>query len=63
MCIRDRSSVKSGTLYRYYYGSFSSYKSAKKAVPKLTKKGYKGAYIKAFKGNIEVSITNEMKSK
>ena len=55
--------VKSGALYRYYYGSFPTYKSAKKAVPKLTKKGYRGAYIKAFKGNIEVSITHEMKSK
>ena len=61
--LSDISRVKSGSLYRYYYGSFSSYKSAKKAVSKLTKKGYKGAYIKAFKGNKEVSITHEMKSK
>ena len=61
--LSDITRVKSGALYRYYYGSFSTYKSAKKAVPKLTKKGYRGAYIKAFKGNIEVSITHEMKSK
>jgi N-acetylmuramoyl-L-alanine amidase len=57
------SRIKTGSLYRYYYGSFSSYKVAKRAIPKLTKKGYKGAYIKGFDGDKEVSITHEMKSK
>ena len=61
--LSDISRIKTGSLYRYYYGSFSSYKLAKRAVPKLAKKGYKGAYIKAFEGNKELSITHEMKSK
>ena len=61
--LSDISRIKTGSLYRYYYGSFSSYKLAKRAVSKLAKKGYKGAYIKAFEGNKEVSITYEMKSK
>jgi N-acetylmuramoyl-L-alanine amidase len=61
--LSDISRIKTGSLYRYYYGSFSSYKLAKRAVSKLAKKGYKGAYIKAFDGNKEVSITHEMKSK
>lgn len=61
--LSEISRLKSGNLYRYYYGSFTSYKTAKKAVSKLTTKGYRGAYIKAFKGNKEVSITHEMKSK
>jgi N-acetylmuramoyl-L-alanine amidase len=61
--LSDISRIKKGSLYRYYYGSFSSYKSAKKAASKLVKKGFKGAYVKAFKDDNEVSITHEMKSK
>ena len=61
--LSDISRIKTGSLYRYYYGSFSSYKLAKRAVSKLAKKGYGGAYIKAFEGNKELSITHEMKSK
>jgi N-acetylmuramoyl-L-alanine amidase len=61
--LTDVSRIKTGGLYRYYYGSFSSYKSARKAIATLVEKGYKGAYIKAFEGNNEVSITHEMKSK
>ena len=61
--LTDVSRIKTGSLYRYYYGSFSSYKSARKAISTLVKKGYKGAYIKAFEGKSEVSITHEMKSK
>ena len=61
--LTDVSRIKTGSLYRYYYGSFSSYKSARKAISTLVKKGYKGAYVKAFEGNSEVSITHEMKSK
>ncbi|CAI8170829.1 MAG: N-acetylmuramoyl-L-alanine amidase AmiA [Bacteroidota bacterium] len=54
--------IKKGSLYRYYYGSFSSYKTAEKAVKKAKAKGYKGAYVKAFKNAKEVSITPEMKN-
>lgn len=61
--LTDVSRIKTGGLYRYYYGSFSSYKSARKAIATLVEKGYKGAYIKAFEDNNEVSITHEMKSK
>lgn len=61
--LSDISRIKKGSLYRYYYGSFSSYKSAKKAASKLVKKGFKGAYVKAFEDDNEVSITHEMKSK
>jgi hypothetical protein len=32
-------------------------------VSKIVRKGYRGAYVKAFEGNKEVSITHEMKSK
>ncbi|CAI8283469.1 MAG: N-acetylmuramoyl-L-alanine amidase AmiA [Bacteroidota bacterium] len=55
--------IKKGSLYRYYYGSFSSHKTAESAVKKAKAKGYRGAYVKAFKNTEEVSITPEMKSK
>lgn len=51
-----------GSLFRYYYGEFSTYNDASKAVEKVKSKGYKGAYVKAFKEGVEVSITPEMKS-
>jgi N-acetylmuramoyl-L-alanine amidase len=53
---------KKGSIYRYYYGIFTSYKKAKSAVKEARRKGYKGAYVKAFLKNKEVSITPEMKS-
>jgi len=55
--------IQKGSLYRYYFGSFDSYKAAKSAVKGATQKGYKGAYIRAFKNGKEVSITPEMKSR
>jgi N-acetylmuramoyl-L-alanine amidase len=57
------SRIQKGSLYRYYYGNFTSYIDAKSAVKSILAKGYKGAYIKAFKNEKEVSITPEMKSK
>jgi len=54
--------IQMGSLYRYYYGNFTSYRDAKSAVESTLAKGYKGAYIKAFKDEKEVSITPEMKS-
>ena len=55
--------VKKGSLYRYYFGDFTSYKQAENSIDKVIKKGYQGAYIKAFDDEIGVSITPEMKSK
>lgn len=55
--------IKKGSLYRYYYGDFTSYKEAMATMATVLAKGYKGAYVKAFKDNTEVSITGEMKSK
>ena len=55
--------IKKGSLFRYYYGNFATYKTANAAVANVLAKGYKGAYVKAFKDNTEVSITPEMKSK
>ena len=56
------SSTKNGNIYRYYYGTFTSYKQARSAIAVAVQKGYKGAYVKAFVKDKEVSITREMKS-
>jgi len=54
--------LQKGSLYRYYFGEFTSYKKAQATLKNVAAKGYKGAYIKAFSGEEEVSITPEMKS-
>ena len=55
--------MQKGSLYRYYFGNYTSFSEAKTAIKKAKKKGYKGAYIRAFMNAKEVSITPEMKSK
>lgn len=55
--------IKKGSLYRYYFGNFTSYQEAESSIPKVIKKGYRGAYIKAFENDKQLSITPEMKSK
>ena len=54
--------IQKGSLHRYYFGNFTSYKAAKAALKKAIAKGYKGAYIKAFQHGEQVSITPEMKT-
>ena len=54
--------IKKGSLYRYYFGNFTSYQEAESSIPKVVKKGYRGAYIKAFENEKQLSITPEMKS-
>ncbi len=61
--LKNITRLNKGNLYRYYFGEFTSYKNAEKAISKAKSKGYKGAYIKAFRKGKEVSITPEMKSK
>ena len=51
----------SSSLYRYYYGEFNTYSEAKSYLSFVKKKGYKGAYIKAFRNGIEININSKMK--
>ena len=55
--------IQKGSLYRYYFGNFTSYGDAKTAIKNAKKKGFNGAYMRAFVDAKEVSITPEMKSK
>ena len=51
---------KSG-VYKYYYGETSCYQSAKNNQKQARKKGFKSAYIVAFKNNKAIPLTTALK--
>lgn len=53
--------VKVGKYYKYYLGSTSDYNQIKKLKSKAVEKGYKSAFIVAFKGKERISINELMK--
>lgn len=52
---------KVGNFYKYYYGSTSSFKEAKLAEGEANRKGYKSAFIVAFKDGEKISIGEALK--
>ena len=50
-----------GTIYRYSYGSTSSYDSAKELLNEAKAKGYTSAFIVAFKDGKKVSVSEALK--
>ena len=50
-----------GSAYKYYYGKNVSYNSVKEALKKAKSKGYKTAFIKAFKNGKKITIQNALK--
>ena len=56
--LKDITRSKEGKLYRYYYGASSSYNQAKRALSKAKRKGYKEAFIVAFKNGKKVPLKN-----
>jgi N-acetylmuramoyl-L-alanine amidase len=52
---------KEGTLYRYYYGSANSFKKADKLKKKAIRKGYKHAFVVAFKQNKKIKLSSIIK--
>ncbi len=54
--LRNIERVKSGRYYRYYYESTSSYNTAKRNLRMAKKKGYKSAFIVAFKNGKKVKL-------
>ncbi|WP_438989881.1 N-acetylmuramoyl-L-alanine amidase family protein [Polaribacter sp.] len=53
--------IKVGSNYKYYYGNSSSLKETKKALQKAVAKGYKTAFIVAFKDGKKVSLKEVLK--
>ncbi|EAQ41704.2 N-acetylmuramoyl-L-alanine amidase [Polaribacter sp. MED152] len=48
--------IKVGAFYKYYYGVTPSYKEAKKSLKVARQKGYKTAFLVAFKNGTKVSV-------
>lgn len=53
--------VKVGKYYKYYYGISNSYKEALQSQKKAKKKGYKTAFIAAFKNGEKISVKEALK--
>lgn len=56
--LNNLSKIKTGKLYRYYYGEASSYKAAKKLKEKAIKQGYEYAFIVAFKAGEKIDLNS-----
>ena len=50
-----------GDFYKYYYGKNASFKSVKEALKKAKAKGYKTAFIKAFKDGKKIAVQEALK--
>ncbi|AUC86524.1 N-acetylmuramoyl-L-alanine amidase [Polaribacter sp. ALD11] len=53
--------VQVGSYYKYYYGNSSSYKSVEKARRVVQAKGYKTAFIVAFKNGKKIAVQEALK--
>ncbi len=53
--------VKVGNYYKYYYGSSNSYDTIKKALDAAKEKGYKTAFLVAFKNGKKITIKEALK--
>lgn len=54
--LKDIQRVKLGSFYKYYYGVTSSFKEAKKSLRVARQKGFKSAFLVAFKNGEKVSV-------
>lgn len=52
------SKMKDGSLYKYYYGETNDYKTAQNLLIQAKDKGYKDAYIVAFKDGKQVKVSD-----
>ena len=55
--------VKVGKFYKYYYGKTSNYKNIQSLLKRVKKKGYKSAFISAFKNGDKISVKQALKTK
>ena len=52
---------EAGAIYRYFYGSTSSYNTAKELLTEAKSKGYDSAFVVAFKNGKKVSVSEALK--
>tara|TARA_R110002050_G_scaffold95918_1_gene199605 strand:- start:2437 stop:3558 length:1122 start_codon:yes stop_codon:yes gene_type:complete len=56
-------SVKVGRFYKYYYGKTANYQNIKSLLKRVKKKGYRSAFIAAFKNGEKISVKQALKTK
>jgi N-acetylmuramoyl-L-alanine amidase len=59
--LRDIQRVKVGTYYKYYYAITSNYSRVKKSLQTAKQKGYRSAFIVAFKNGEKISVQEAVK--
>ncbi|MDB2385357.1 N-acetylmuramoyl-L-alanine amidase [Polaribacter sp.] len=59
--LRNIERKQTGRLFRYYFGNTSNYSEAKKLLTEAKKKGYKSAFLVAFKGSEKISVKDALK--
>ncbi|POS02806.1 N-acetylmuramoyl-L-alanine amidase [Flavobacterium croceum DSM 17960] len=61
--LKDISMEKDGKYYKYYYGETSEYENTKELLKKAKEKGYKSAFVVAFKDGKVISVNEALKQK
>jgi N-acetylmuramoyl-L-alanine amidase len=55
--------VKIQSYYKYYYGKTSNYKNIQSLLKRVKKKGYRSAFIAAFKNGNKISVKQALKTR
>ena len=55
--------VKVQSYYKYYYGKTASYKNIQSLLKRVRKKGYRSAFIAAFKNGVKISVKEALKTR
>ena len=50
-----------GKIYKYFYGSETSYNKAKKKLDEAKEKGYESAFLVAYKDGVKISVSDAIK--
>lgn len=56
------SGLKTGNLYKYYYGNTSDYEEIKRLEQEAKSKGYPSSFVVAFKDGIKIPLSDALKS-
>lgn len=55
--------MKVDAYYKYYYGKTTNYKNIQSLLERVQKKGYKSAFIAAFKNGAKITLQEALKTR